>query len=92
MGININIINIFNKVIIKELKCEFLSFSILSLENKGIFLVGGNSNHFNVYRSDNYEKIGKVHFFNHYLILFSKMRNNIITSFHDNDNINFWEF
>ena len=92
VGININIINIFNKVIIKELKCEFLSYSILSLENKGIFLVGGNSNHFNVYRSDNYEKIGKVHFFNQFLIRFSKMRNNVIASFHDNDTINFWEF
>ncbi len=92
VGININIINIFNKVIIKEIKCEFLSYSILSLKNKGIFLVGGNSNHFNVYRSDNYEKIEKVHFFNQYLIGFSNMRNNIITSFHDNDTINYWEF
>ncbi len=53
----LTIISISEKRIIKAIKNDFICWTICVIENKGIFLTGGNSKDIKVYRSDNYECI-----------------------------------
>jgi phospholipase A-2-activating protein len=53
----IKVISIKDKRIIKEIKNEFKCLGICVVENKGIFLIGGESNDIKVYRSDNFNCI-----------------------------------
>ena len=54
---SLTIISILNKKIIKEINIPFLCWGIQLIDNKGIFLIGGNSKDIRVYRKDNYECI-----------------------------------
>jgi len=56
----LNIISIQKKKIIKQIKHLFNCWAIYSIENKGIFLVGGYSHEIKVYRNDNYECIQTI--------------------------------
>jgi len=53
----IKIISINKNKIIKEINNEFLCFGICTIEEKGIFLIGGKSKEIRIYRNDNYECI-----------------------------------
>ena len=53
----IKIISIKEKEIIKYIKNDFVCYGICVIEDKGIFLVGGESKEIKIYRSDNYECI-----------------------------------
>ncbi len=53
----IKIISIKKYESIKEIKNEFLCFGICTIEEKGIFLIGGKSNKIRIYRNNNYECI-----------------------------------
>ena len=53
----LTIVSISEKKVIKRIKNDFISWTICVVENKGIFLTGGNSKDIKVYRSDNYECI-----------------------------------
>ena len=53
----IKIISIKEKKIIKYIKNEFVCYGICIIEDKGVFLIGGESKEIKIYRSDNYECI-----------------------------------
>ena len=53
----LTIVSISEKKVIKRIKNDLISWTICVVENKGIFLTGGNSKDIKVYRSDNYECI-----------------------------------
>ena len=56
----IKIISLNEKKIIKDIKIPFECYAIKTIENKGIFLVGGHSKNIIIFRSDNYEKINEI--------------------------------
>ena len=58
----IKIISISKKIIIKEIINEFWCHSICSIQNKNIFLIGGNGNDIKIYRNDNYECIQTIEY------------------------------
>lgn len=79
------------KKVIKEIDNKFCCYGICVIENKGIFLTGGWSHNINVYRSDNYQFIQtleKAHVA--WIRGIVELNNNIIASFSDDGNINFW--
>ena len=51
------IISILNKIIIQEINILFKCWGIRLIDDKGIFLIGGNSKDIMIYRNDNYECI-----------------------------------
>ena len=51
------VISILNKTIIKKIDIPFQCWGILLIEDKGIFLIGGESKDIRIYRNDNYECI-----------------------------------
>ena len=57
---SLKIISILKKEIIKEINHPFECYAIYLIEDKGIFLVGGESNDIMIYRSDNYECIQTI--------------------------------
>ena len=58
--LNLYIISISEKNIIKEINIPFISNGILYIESKGIILIGGISKDIKVYRSDNFECIQTI--------------------------------
>ena len=57
---SLKVISISKKEIIKEINHPFLCWVIYLIEDKGIFLVGGNSKDIIIYRNDNYECIQTI--------------------------------
>ena len=51
----IKIISLKEEKIIKDIKIPFDCYGIKTIENKGIFIVGGNSKDIMIFRCDNYE-------------------------------------
>ncbi len=85
------VIDMNKKKVIKEIDNKFCCYGICVIENKGIFLTGGWSHNINVYRSDNYQCIQtleKAHVA--WIRGIVELNNNIIASFSDDGNINFW--
>ena len=94
-GLNDNklkIISLSEKKFIKEINNQFKSFTIYSLIDKAIFLVGGRSNDINIFRSDNYEclqTIKKAH--NRFIKGFIRL-NEFILSYSIDGKIKIWKF
>ena len=57
---SLKVISISKKEIIKEINHPFKCWVIYLIEDKGIFLVGGNSKDIIIYRNDNYECIQTI--------------------------------
>ena len=57
---SLKVISISKKEIIKEINHPFECWVIYLIEDKGIFLVGGNSKDIIIYRNDNYECIQTI--------------------------------
>ena len=57
---SLKVISILKKEIIKVINHPFVCYVIYLIEDKGIFLVGGESNDIMIYRSDNYECIQTI--------------------------------
>ena len=86
------VISIIKKEIIKEIIYPFQCYCIKSIEEKGIFLVGGNSNDITIYRNDNYECIQTIkNSHDNYIYGFIKFQQNSIISY-SNKIMKIWEF
>ena len=57
---SLKLISIFKKEIIKTIYNPFKCYGISLIEDKGIFLEGGESNNIRIYRNDNYECIQEI--------------------------------
>ena len=59
-GTSLKLISILKKEIIKTIRNPFYCWGISLIEDKGIFLVGGESKEIRIYRNDNYECIQEI--------------------------------
>ena len=76
------IISLIEKKIIKEITISFLCYGILTIEIKGIFLIGGESKNIMIYNNNNYECVGIINDAHDFDIKgFILLNNNLIASF-----------
>ena len=90
---SLTIISILNKKIIKEINHPFQCWVIYLIEDKGIFLVGGDSKDIIIYRNDNYEcilTIKDAH--NENIKGFIELKDGSIASFSNDKTIKIWSF
>ena len=88
---NLKIITISTQKIINEIKLDFQIIGIKSIENKGIFLIGGNSKDIKIYRGDNYELIQTIkNAHDENIYGFIELKNNSIVSYSDDKTIKIW--
>ena len=88
----LKIISISQKQIIYQIDHQFYCWGINLIKDKGIFLVGGNSKDFKVYRNDNYECIQTVDSEDFFILGFIELKNGNIVSYGHNGIINVWSF
>ena len=87
------IISISKKEIIKEINNIFQCWGICLIEDKGIFLVGGESKDIKIYRNDNYECIQIIkNAHKNDINGFIEMKDSSIASFSDDMIIKIWNF
>ena len=88
---SLKVISISKNSIIKEINNPFLCSGILVIEDKEIFIVGGQSKDIKIYRNDNYECIQTIrnaHDFN--ILGFIELKNGSIASYSVNK-IKIWD-
>ena len=94
------IFSISNLKIIKTIEIDFFCDSVKSIQNKGIFLVGGmgynnnndNINNIYVYRSDNYELIQTIeNAHNNRIMGFAEINYRLVISY-SLDELKYWSF
>ncbi len=91
--ISLEIISLNKKQIINSIKIPFRCNGITSIEEKGLFFVGGWSCDIQIYRIDNYkciETIKCAH--DNFIDGFCKLINGLICSFSADNSINIWSF
>ena len=89
----IKIISINERKIIKEIDNEFLCWGICVIEDKRIFLIGGESNDIKIYNSDYYvciKTINNAH--NDYILGIHNVNDDKIISYGVDKNLNVWSF
>ena len=89
----LKIISVNEKKIIKEIDLLFSCYGIKTIEDKGLFLVGGTSNDILIFNNDNFECIHVIkdaHFKN--IFGFIELKNGLIASFAYDSIINIWSF
>ena len=89
----IKIISINERKIIKEIDNEFLCWGICVIEDKRIFLIGGESNDIKIYNSDYYvciKTINNAH--NDYILGINNVNDDKIISYGVDKNLNVWSF
>ena len=95
---NIKILSISKLEIIKEIKINYKCYSIKLIKNKGLLLVGAETNmksntNMYIYRSDNYELIQTIqnqHIWHIYGFL--EINSHLIYSYSYDNNIKQWIF
>ena len=88
---SLKVISISNMEIIKDINNPFLSFGIYSIKDKGIFLVGGQSNDIIIYKNDNYECVQIIkNAHNNFINGFIELKNGTIASFSNDQKIKIW--
>ena len=91
-GDSLIIISILNKIIIKEINIPFKCYGIRLIEDKGIFLIGGESKDIRIYRNDNYECIQIIQNAHDKDILgFVELKDESIISYSDDNKIKKWK-
>ena len=89
----LNVISIKNKKIIKKITNLFTCWVIILLEDKGIFLVGGESKNIKIFRRDNYDCIQTINnAHNNYISCFLQLKNDSIVSYSYDNTIKIWSF
>ena len=89
----IKIISLKEEKIIKEIKIPFDCYGIKVIENKGIFLIGGNSKDFMIFRSDNYELLNIIKdAHNDSIKGFIELNDDSIGSFSNDKTIVIWSY
>ncbi len=90
---SLEIISINKKQIINSIEIPFRSNGITSIEEKGVFFIGGWSCDIQIYRIDNYECIETIKCaHDNYIVGFCKLMNGLICSFSGDHSINIWSF
>ena len=90
---SLKLISIFKKEIIKTIKYPFFCWGISLIEDKGIFLVGGESKNIRIYRNDNYECIQEIKdAHNDNIRGFIELKDGSIASFSVDKTIKIWSF
>ena len=90
---SLKIISISKKKIIKTIENPFRCWGISLIEDKGIFLVGGDSNDIRIYRNDNYECIQEIKdAHNKSINGFIELKDGSIASFSVDQTIKIWSF
>ncbi len=90
---SLNIISLFKKIKIKEIKIPFDCFGIKIIEDKKIFFVGGESKDILIFRNDNYECIQIIkNAHDSDIGGFVELKNNYICSFSNDNSIKVWSF
>ena len=89
---SLKIISISKKKILHEINHQFYCWGINLVKDKGLFLVGGNSEYFKVYRNDNYECIQTVDSKDSFILGFIELKNGNILSYGHSGIINVWAF
>ena len=89
----LKVISILKKEIIIEINHPFYCLGIRLIKEKGIFLVGGNSNDIMIYRNDNYECIQLIKYAHDGNInSFIELKDKSIASFSVDNKIKIWCF
>ena len=89
---SLKLISISKKEIIKTINNPFLCWGISLIEDKGIFLVGGESN-IRIYRNDNYECIQEIKdAHNDDIYGFIELKDGLIASYSKDEIIKIWRF
>ena len=89
----LNIISISEKKIINKIKCNYISLGIISLDDKGIILVGVNTNIILYDNKNDYkflQYIENAH--DNYIIGFQQLKNGLIASYSFDESIKIWVF
>ena len=90
---SLEIISLNKKQIINSIKIPFRCNGITSIEEKGLFFVGGWSYDIQIYRIDNYKCIETIECAHHnYIVGFCKLINGLICSYSADNSINIWSF
>ena len=90
---SLKVISILNLNIIKEINNPFRCVGITLIEDKGIFIVGGESKDIRIYRNDNYECIQEIKdAHNDYINGFIELKDGSIASFSYDQTIKIWSF
>ena len=89
----LNIISISEKKIINKIKCNYISLGIISIDDKGIILVGVNTNIILYDNKNDYkflQYIENAH--DNYIIGFQQLKNGLIASYSFDESIKIWVF
>ena len=90
---SLKLISISKKEIIKTIDNPFHCYGISLIEDKGIFLVGGESKNIRIYRNDNYECIQEIKdAHNDNIKGFIELKDGLIASFSYDQTIKIWSF
>ena len=90
---SLKVISILNLNIIKEINNPFHCSGITLIEDKGIFIVGGESKDIRIYRNDNYECIQEIQDAHDNSISgFIELKDCTIASFSNDNKIKIWRF
>ncbi len=89
----ISIISISEKKIIKVIENGFICWGICIIENKGVFLVGGDSKDIQIYRNGDHEYIQQIKdAHNDEINGIIKIKDNSIVSYGEDKTIRVWSF
>ena len=90
---SLKIISISEKKIIKNINHSFYCYGVCLLEDKGLFLVCGESKDIEIYRNDNYECIQRIkNAHDEYILGICELSNGIIVSYGLDQIIKIWTF
>ena len=89
----LNIISITEKKIINKIKCNYISLGIISIDDKGIILVGVNKNIIVYDNQNNYKYLQYIeNAHGNYIIGFQQLKNGLIVSYSFDESIKIWGF
>ncbi len=90
---SLKVISISEKKIIKNINHSFYCYGVCLIEEKGLFLVCGESRDIEVYRNDNYECIQRIkNAHDEYILGICELKNGIIASYGLDQIIKIWNF
>ena len=88
---SLKVISIKEIKIIKSIEIPFRCNGIITIEEKGIFLMGGWSNDILIYRNDNYECLSRIsNAHNNYIVGLCELKNGLLLSFSGDKTMKIW--
>ena len=88
---SLKVISIKEIKIIKSIDIPFRCNGIITIEEKGIFLMGGWSKDIIIFRNDNYECLSRIsNAHNNYIVGLCELKNDLILSFSGDTTMKIW--